>query len=118
MDPLAALLDDLDAERLQARTHVVARRLVGLEQLDDPLAAEIVRAFDGGERVPNKDLLSKLWSKIDGLEIAKQGGFRTLVALLQPDAPIDGYYADYLIDWAKNEGVAPEAIELAFRKAG
>ena len=118
MDPLSALLDDIDAERVQPRTHVVARRLVELEQLDDPLAAEIVRAFDRGETAPNKNLLSKLWSKIDELEIAKQGVFRTLVALLQPDAAIDGYYADYLIDWAKDDGVAPEAIDLAFRKLG
>ncbi len=118
MDWVAALFDDIDAERLRPRSHAVSRRLVELEGFDDPLAAEIVQAFDAGEAVPNEPLLRKLWSRIDGLEPSKQGALRTLVALLQPDAPIDSYYADYLIGWAQDEGVSSEAISSAFRAEG
>lgn len=115
MDEIAALLDDIDAEHMRPRSHVVSRRLAELEGFTDPLAAEIVRAFDAGGAVPNEPLLKKLWSRIDGVEPSRQGALRTLVALLQPDAPIDGYYADYLIGWAQDEGVSTEAIISAFR---
>ncbi len=116
MGILDTLLDDIHAGRVQPRTHVVARRLVELERIDDPLARKILHAFDDGNTATDEDLLSDLWSKIDSLELAKQGGFRTLVFLLQPDAEIDGYNAEYLVAWAGELGVAEDAIDFAFRK--
>jgi len=118
MDWLATLVDDIDTERLQPRAHVVARRLADLEAPTDPLTAEILRVFDAGSPVPNEDLLKKLWSKIEEIDLSRQGAFRTLVALLQPDMPIDGYYAEYLIGGAQDEGVGSTAIDAAFRKNG
>lgn len=115
MDSIAALLDEIDAGHLNPRSHTVSRRLAELEGIADPLAAEVVRAFDAGEAVPNEPLLKKLWSRIDEADPSKQGALRTLVSLLQPDAPIDGYLADYLIGWAQEEGVSNEAIISAFR---
>ena len=115
MDWVADILEDIDAERLRPRTHAVARRLVELEGCDDPLAAPILAAFDAGEATPNQVLLEKLWARISDLEPPLQGALRTLVALLQPDAPIDSYYADYLIGWAQDEGIQPPLINLAFR---
>jgi hypothetical protein len=115
VDRVAALLDEIDAGHLRPRSHVVSRKLVELEGFADPLAAEIVRALDTGEAVPKEPLLKKLWSRINEAELPRQGALRTLVALLQPDEPIDGYYAGYLIGWAQDEGVSTEAIISAFR---
>jgi hypothetical protein len=117
VDRVAALLDEIDAGHLCPRSHAVSRRLAELEGFADPLVAEIVRAFDAGEAVPNEPLLKKLWSRIDEAEPPRQGTLRTLVALLQPEAPIDGYYAGYLIGWAQDEGVSTEDIISAFRAA-
>lgn len=118
MDWVAALLDDIDAERLRPRTHLVSRQLIELQGLGDPLISEIVGAFDAGEPVPNEHLLNKLWSKIDEVEPPTQGALRILVSLLKPDRPIDSHLADYLIGWAQDEGVPAHAINSAFRAAG
>lgn len=115
MNWFTALIDDIDANRLHPRTHATVRRLVELQWCDDPLAAEVVEAFDTGALVPNERLLAKVWSKINETDLAHQGALRTLIALLQPDAPIDGYYAEYLIGWAQDEGCKSDALDAAFR---
>jgi len=117
VDWISELLADIDAKRVQPRSHIVSRRLADLEVLDDPLAAEIVQAFDAGVPVPNVLLLELLWSRIGEVENPKQGAFRTLVSLLKPDEPIDSYHADFLILWAQHEGVPDQAINAAFRAA-
>jgi hypothetical protein len=37
-----------------------------------------------------------------------------LVALLHPDAAIDGHEAGYFLSWSRDEGVSNEAIVAAF----
>ncbi len=118
VDWIEALCDDIDSGRVRPRSHVVSRQLAELEGHNEALASEVLQAFDAGGPTPNDLLLKKLWLKIDATEPRKQGLFRTLVALLQPDTPVDSYYADYLIGWAQDEGIPSNAIESAFRTTG
>lgn len=115
MDRFSTILDDIDAGRLQLRTHGVARRLAEHERRSGALGVEILAAFDAGVATDNQHLLEALWARIEGLPLDEQGPLRTLVSLLRPDEPVDGELAEYLIGWAQDEGVPGDAIETAFR---
>ena len=78
-----------------------------------PLCAEIIEAFDTGDSVGDLDLLNRLWIEIESLPLSRQGGRRTMVTLLQPDRDIDGYEAGFLLLWAEEEGLSPEAFVSA-----
>lgn len=115
MSRISAIVDDIDAGRLQLRTHEVARRLAQHETRSRALGAEVLAAFDVGSATGNHLLLEKLWDRIEGTPVIDQGCFRTLVSLLQPNERLDGHHAEYLIGWAQDEGVPLETIETAFR---
>ena len=114
MDGVSALLEDIDAGRLKARSHEVVRRLAEHER-SGAMGAEILAAFDSGTTSSNQHLLDKLWGRIESSPLPEQGPLRTLVALLRPDEPVDGQLAEYLVGWAQDEGVSAEAIQSAFR---
>jgi hypothetical protein len=114
MEWVPTVLGEIEAGRLRPRTHQVARRLAEHQKRSGALGAEILAAFDAGEATGNGLLLKRLWASIDSLPVSQQGSLRTLVLLFHPDEPLDVHLAEYLIGWAQDEGVLPDAIEAAF----
>ena len=55
-----------------------------------------------------------LWEKINSLDVESQGGLRLLVALTRPNEVIDWYLAEFMILWARQQGVAEHQIIDAF----
>lgn len=115
MDWESKLLSDLEAGCLRPRTHGVVRRLAEHQTSVGDLGKKVVAAFDRGEGSDDERLLHEVWKRIETLPLVKQGGLRTLVALLRPDEPVDGHLAEYLIGWAQDDGICPSIIEAAFR---
>src|SRR5690349_2674515 len=93
------IVSRIDEGVLRPRSHQVARRLA--EHLNglSPLCVEVINAFDKGRSVGDVDLLTRLWNEIESLPLVRQGGHRTLVPLLQPDADVDGYEAGLILGW-------------------
>ena len=55
-----------------------------------------------------------LWTKIVSLVAESQGGSRLLVTLTRPNEDIDWYLAEFMIRWARQQGVAEHHIIDAF----
>jgi hypothetical protein len=108
------IIERIDAGVLNPRTHGVARRLGQHLSTLSLLCAEVIDAFDKGSSVGNTDLLTRLWREIEGLPLRQQGGRRTLISLLKPDAEIDGYHAGFLLSWSEDENIPVEAVLSAF----
>ena len=110
------IIGEIDAGAIRPMTHAVTRNLYRHIPLIDALQTEVVSAFDGGSQrhdmAGNQDAL---WSKIDGLDPDNQGAFRLLVALTKPDEVIDWYLAEFMILWARQQGVTEQQIIDAFK---
>lgn len=117
MDWEDALIDDLDAGRLQCGTHRVCRRLVSVTGDRSGIAGEVLSNFDAGTTSDREHLLGKLWKNIEARPLSEQGRLRILVGLLKPDEPIDGHLAGYLVNWARENGASESEIVSAFRES-
>jgi hypothetical protein len=109
------LIGEIDAAAMNPRAHAVTRSLYQHIPLRHALQEEVVTAFDkGGEPHRMAAFQAALWTKIESLDAESQGGLRLLVALTQPNEVIDGYLAEFMILWARQEGVAEHQIIEAF----
>lgn len=109
------LIAEIDAAAINPMTHLVTRGLYRHIPLDDALQSEVVTAFDQGDQLEAMATFQPaLWKMIEGLEPANQGGLRLLVSLTRPDEPIDWYLAEFMILWARQQGVAEHQIIEAF----
>jgi hypothetical protein len=110
------IIGEIDAGTISPMTHVVTRNLYRHIPLIDTLQTEVVSAFD--EASQRHDMAAHqdaLWTKIEGLEPDNQGAFRLLVALTRPDEVIDWYLAEFMILWARQQGVTEHQIIDAFK---
>jgi hypothetical protein len=109
------LITEIDAAAIIPMTHAVTRGLYRHISLRDALQNEVVAAFDnGGQSLDMADFRAALWTKIDSLDAESQGGLRLLVALTHPDKDIDWHMAEFIILWARQEGVTEHQIIEAF----
>jgi hypothetical protein len=109
------IIGEIDAAALNPMTHVVTRNLCRHIALQDDLQKEVVNAFDEGDQPSEMAAFQAgLWAKIDSLDVRDQGGLRLLVALTRPDEVIDWYMAEFMILWARQQGVAEHRIIDAF----
>ena len=100
-------------------TRRVVRALHDHMHLDDPLQAEAVSAFDrGAQPFKISEISTLFWTKIDRLGVAEQSGLRLSNCLTRPDAAVDWELAEYLILWARQQGLSEQQIIRAFRVYG
>ena len=105
------LISEIEAGTLSPMTHVVTRSLYRHIALRDDMQREIVKAFDDG--LPQSTmaaLQAGLWAKIKSLDVRSQGGLRLLVGLTRPNEIIDWYLAEFMILWAREQGLAEQQI--------
>lgn len=109
------LIKEIDAAALRPMAHVVTRGLYRHIPLQDDFQKEVVNAFDGGGQPSEMAAFQvALWAKIKSTDVENQGGLRLLVALTRPDEVIDWYLAGFMIQWAREQGIAEHHIIDAF----
>lgn len=59
-------------------------------------------------------LQSQMWAKIMSLAPAEQSGLRLSSCLTRPDVMIDWELGEYLILWARQQGLSEQQIIAAF----
>lgn len=111
------LIGEINAASISPMTHAVTRGLYRHIPLRDALQNEIVAAFDDCRKSLDMAAFQvALWSKINSLEADDEGGLRLLVALTRPDEVIDWYIAEFMILWARQQGVSECQIIDAFHE--
>jgi hypothetical protein len=108
------IVDRIDADKLHPMSHPVTRALI--EHITDYSEEDrmLIEAFDATLLDAQDWISGQLWSRINALPWKKQGRLRLLVTLLRPNEPIDWELAEYMIAWARDEGVSEEQICSAF----
>jgi hypothetical protein len=102
----------IDADQLHPMSHPVARALI--EHIPDYSEEDrrLIAAFDAN--VDAQAWFDRLQSRIDALPVNKQGRLRLLWQFRIPNGPVDWQLAEYLIAWARDEGVSEDQICSAF----
>jgi len=104
----------IDADQLHPMSHPVTRALI--EHIPDYSEEDrmLIEAFDANLLDAQDRVDQVLWSRINALPVSKQGRLRLLWQLLRPSESVDWQLAEYMILWARNEGVSEEQICSAF----
>lgn len=84
--------------------HVLQRE--ALEALDRKAAPAVL-----------SEIHSRIWQEIDRLGMSDDSGLRLSNCLVRPDEPIDWQLAEYLIAWARQQGLSEQQIIGAFAAA-
>ena len=114
-DNADALIDEIDAGRLQHMKLAVIRDLHRHMLLDDPLQIDALAAFDRGDPAADMTALqSQFWAKIMSLGAEEQSGFRLSWCLRRSDVAVDWQLGEYLILWARQQGLTEQQIVMAF----
>jgi hypothetical protein len=109
------LIAEIDAGAINPMTHPVTRGLFRHIPLHDAFQNEVVTAFDkGGQPEDMAAFQPALWEKIGSLDPSSQGGLRLLVSLTRPNELIDWYMAEFMVLFARQQGVAEHQIIDAF----
>lgn len=108
------IIEKIDSGELSPSSHQVVRRLCGLINYPEKADVGLISAFDRGDLAEVKRWGTVFWARIDALPTPQQGAIRLVSGLASPDEPVDWYYAEYLIRWARDEGVSDSDICSAF----
>src|SRR3954470_13817931 len=108
------IVDRIDADQLHPWSHPVTRALI--EHIPDYVKEDrmLIEAFDANLLDAQDWIARRLWPRINALPVKKQGRLRLLWQLLRPSEPVDWQLAEYMIAWARDEGVSEEDICSAF----
>ncbi|WP_067738512.1 hypothetical protein [Novosphingobium naphthalenivorans] len=109
------IIEEIDAGCLQPALQKVVRVFHQFIRIEDELQGKALAAFDRGETPEELALLQRqIWAKIDKLDPAQQSGLRLSICLTGPDGPVDWHLAEYLILWARQQGLSEQQIIDAF----
>lgn len=109
------LIDEIDAGRLQPMTLAVVREMHRHMPLDDSLQINALAAFDRGDSPADMTALqTQMWAKIMSLGAAEQSGLRLSNCLTRPNVMVDWELGEYLILWARQQGLSEQQIIVAF----
>ncbi|WP_395391023.1 hypothetical protein WBP07_10675 [Novosphingobium sp. BL-8A] len=105
------VIEEIVSGQLRPRSHSVARALHQFLQIEDAMQREALTAIDRGAGPAELAALQRrIWGKIDKLKPAEQSGLRLSICLIRPDAPVDWELAEYLILWARQQGLSEQNI--------
>ncbi|WP_326913422.1 hypothetical protein [Sphingopyxis chilensis] len=112
------IIDKIDAGELAPSTLPIVRAFHEHITLKHPLQREALEAFDQ-KAVPAvlSAIQSRIWQEIDRLGPSNDSGLRLSNCLVRPDEPVDWHLAEYLIDWARQQGLSEQQIIGAFAAA-
>lgn len=109
------VIDEIDAGLLRPMALKVVRELHKHMRLHDKLQMDALGAFDRGDQPGDMaPLQSQMWAKIMSLAPAEQSGLRLSSCLTRPDVMIDWELGEYLILWARQQGLSEQQIIAAF----
>lgn len=108
----------IDAGELAPSTLPIVRAFHQHITLKHPLQREALEAFDQrAAPAVLSAIQSRIWQEIDRIGPANDGGLRLSNCLVRPDEPIDWHLAEYLIEWARQQGLSEQQIIGAFAAA-
>ena len=109
------VIDEIEAGTLRPTTHAVIRVMHQHMRLEDRLQEDVLASFDRGlQPVDMAVFRSEMWAKIDALRPAEQSGLRLSNCLTRPDEAVDWHLAEYLVLWARQQGLSEQQIFDAF----
>lgn len=110
-----SIIQEIDEGAITPMTHSVSRSLFRHIKLAAALQQKVVAAFDdGSEAYEMAALEAAVWAEIGNASVEHQGGLRLLIGLTRPNEIIDWYLAEFMILWARQEGVTERHIIDAF----
>ncbi|MCL9998419.1 MAG: hypothetical protein NBV68_03480 [Erythrobacter sp.] len=110
-----SLIREIDEGAISPMTHIVTRNLYRHISLSDALREKVVAAFDDCSQPHDMAALeAAVWAEIGKTSVENQGGLRLLIGLTRPNEIIDWYLAEFMILWAREEGVTEQHIIDAF----
>lgn len=112
------IIDKIDAGELAPSTLPIVRAFHEHITFKHPLQREALEAFDQ-KAAPAvlSAIQSRIWQEIDQLGPSNDSGLRLSNCLVRPDEPVDWHLAEYLIDWARQQGLSEQQIIGAFAAA-
>lgn len=113
------IIEEIDAGQIYPSSRRVSRNLLGSATNLSDLQRRAIAAFDYDPlayRAVNKELEDAIWATLIPLSYEMQSGLRLAVTLLLDDVILDWEYAEYLIDWARLQGLSEGQIIDAFRQ--
>jgi hypothetical protein len=104
----------IDAGQLHPMSHPVTRALI--EHIPDYSEEDrmLIEAFDANLLDARDWIARQLSLRINTLPVTKQGRLSLLSQLLRPNETVDWELAEYMIAWARGEGVSEIQICSAF----
>lgn len=110
-----SVIEEIDAGTLRPMTHAVGRALHRHMSLDEHLQKEALAAFDRGDPAADMAALeARIWERIRKFDVAEQSGLRLSNLLARSDEGVDWHLAEYLISWAREQGLSEDQIIGAF----
>lgn len=112
------IIDKINAGELAPSTLPIVRTFHEHITLKHPLQMEALEAFDQ-KAAPAvlSAIQSRIWQEIDRLGPSNDSGLRLSNCLVRPDEPVDWHLAEYLIDWARKQGLSEQQIIEVFTAA-
>jgi hypothetical protein len=113
-----SIIAKINAGELAPSTLPIVRAFHEHLTLKHPLQREALEAFDQ-QAAPAvfSAIQSRIWQEIDKLDPLMDGGLRLSNCLVRPDEPIDWHLAEYLIEWARQQGLSEQQIIGSFAAA-
>jgi hypothetical protein len=109
------IIEKIDGNVLRPTTHLVVRALHQHMRLDAAVQQRTLGTFDRDEQhLQGAELQREIWTIIEALPINQQSGLRLSNCLARPDELIDGHLAEYLMLWARQQGLTEQQIIDAF----
>ncbi|MBO9698107.1 MAG: hypothetical protein J7499_18080 [Sphingopyxis sp.] len=112
------IIDKIDAGELAPGTWPIVRAFHEHITLGHALQREALEAFDQkAAPAVSAAIQSRIWQEIKQLGPSNDSGLRLSNCLVRPDEPIDWHLAEYLIGWARQQGLSEQQIIEAFAAA-
>jgi len=109
------IIGEIDEGALRPTTHRVVRALHQHMLLEAAVQRRALDAFDRDEQdAHGVSLQHEMWAMIMTLPVDQQSGLRLSNCLARPDEVVDWYLAEYLVLWARQQGLSEQQIIDAF----
>ncbi|WP_221234911.1 hypothetical protein [Sphingomonas aerophila] len=112
------IIAEIDAGAIRPTTHKVVRALHRHMQLQAEIQRRALDTFDRGEQSSRgAEVAQEMWAAMHPLAVDQQSGLRLSNCLVRPDEAVDWHLAEYLILWARQQGLSEQQIIEAFYSA-
>lgn len=112
------IIAEIDEGAIRPTTHKVVRALHRHMQSHAEIQRRALETFDRGEQSSRgTKVAQKMWAEMHSLAVDQQSGLRLSNCLVRSDEAVDWHLAEYIILWARQQGLSEQQIIEAFHSA-